>query len=125
MIWTSGDVCLFLFKTFDLNGNFQSEKGHLSLTFTTNKWGSSPGEHFMSLLLLSKSTASLDVLEMVLTSPIEDWADNNDFKFSQSKTVCVHFCRGRGLHPDPYLVLYNNPITPLLLNGNKVPWHFT
>ena len=41
---------------------------------------------------------------------IEDWAENNGFKFSQSKTVCVHFCRRRGLHPDPYLVLYDNPI---------------
>ena len=40
---------------------------------------------------------------------IEDWADNNGFKFSQSKTVCVHFCRRRGFHPDPYLVCYNNP----------------
>ena len=36
--------------------------------------------------------------------------DNNGFKFSQSKTVCVHFCRRRGLHPDPNLVLYKNPI---------------
>ena len=33
---------------------------------------------------------------------IEDWADNNGFKFSQSKTVCVHFCRRRGFHPDPH-----------------------
>ena len=41
---------------------------------------------------------------------IEDWADNNGFELSQSKTVCVHFCRRRGLHPDPYLVLYYNPI---------------
>ena len=40
---------------------------------------------------------------------IEDWADNNGFKSSQSKTVCVNFCRRKGLHPDPYLVLYNNP----------------
>ena len=22
----------------------------------------------------------------------------------------MHFCRKRGLHPDPYLVLYDNPI---------------
>ena len=41
---------------------------------------------------------------------IEDWADNNGFKFSQSKNVCVYFCRRRGLHPDPTLVLYKNPI---------------
>ena len=40
----------------------------------------------------------------------EDWADNNGFTFSQSKNACVHFCRRRGLHPDPYLVLNNNPI---------------
>ena len=41
---------------------------------------------------------------------IEDWADNNGFKSSQSKTVCVHFCRRRGFHPDPYLVFNDNPI---------------
>ena len=41
---------------------------------------------------------------------IEDWAYNNCFKFSQSKTFCVHFCRRRFLHPDPYLVLYDKPI---------------
>ena len=41
---------------------------------------------------------------------IEDWADNNGFKFYQSKTVCVHFYRRRGLPPDAYLVLYNNAI---------------
>ena len=41
---------------------------------------------------------------------IEDWADKNGFKLLQSKTVCVHFCRRRGLHPDPYLALHNNPI---------------
>ena len=32
------------------------------------------------------------------------------FKFSQSKTVCVHYCQRRDLHPDPNLVLYKNPI---------------
>ena len=37
-------------------------------------------------------------------------ADNNCFKFFLSKTVCVHYCQGRGLYPDPYLILYNNPI---------------
>ena len=41
---------------------------------------------------------------------IEDWADNNGFKFSQSKTVCVHFCRRTVLYPDSYVVLYDNPI---------------
>ena len=37
---------------------------------------------------------------------IEDWADDNGYKLSQLKTVCVYYCWGT----DPYLVLYNNPI---------------
>lgn len=32
---------------------------------------------------------------------ITKWGDLNGFKFSTSKTVVVHFCRIRGLHPDP------------------------
>ena len=39
-----------------------------------------------------------------------DWVDNNGFKFSQSKTICVQFCGRRCFHPDSYLVLFNNPI---------------
>ena len=54
----------------------------------------------------------------------EDWADNNGFKFSQSKTVCVHFCRRRGLHPDPYLVLYNNPI-PVKKETSSLAFYLT
>ena len=38
---------------------------------------------------------------------IKDWADNNGFKFSQSKTSVSIFVED---HPDPYLVLYDNPI---------------
>ena len=42
---------------------------------------------------------------------IENWADSNGFQFSQAKNVCVHFCKRRGLHPDHYLVLYNNRVS--------------
>ena len=41
---------------------------------------------------------------------IEKWANKNGFKFSSTKTVCVHFCHRRGLHPDPDLKLYGNLI---------------
>ena len=41
---------------------------------------------------------------------IEDWATNNDFKFSKSKTQCVHFCKLRRIHNDPVLYLYGSPI---------------
>ena len=34
----------------------------------------------------------------------------NGLKFSSSKTVGMHFCNKRRLHPDPELELYNSPI---------------
>ena len=41
---------------------------------------------------------------------IEHWANNNGFKFSKSKTQCVHFCQLRKQHDDPVLTLYGSPI---------------
>jgi ribonuclease HI len=41
---------------------------------------------------------------------LSNWANENGFKFSTTKTVCMHFCNRRGLHPDPVLHLNNNPI---------------
>ena len=32
---------------------------------------------------------------------LSHWADTNGFKFSSSKTVCMHFCRLRSAHPNP------------------------
>jgi ribonuclease HI len=36
---------------------------------------------------------------------LQNWANNNGFKFSDSKTVGMHFCNLRGPHPDPDLFL--------------------
>ena len=41
---------------------------------------------------------------------LQEWADANGFKFSTSKTVCMHFCRLRKHHLDPELFLYGMPI---------------
>ena len=41
---------------------------------------------------------------------IENWALKNGFKFSKSKTQCVHFCQLRRIHDDPQLYLYGSPI---------------
>ena len=41
---------------------------------------------------------------------IEDWALHNSFKFSKSKTHCVHFCQLRKVHDDPELYLYGSLI---------------
>ena len=42
---------------------------------------------------------------------LQHWVDTNGFKFSETKTVCMHFCRLRKVHPDPVL----------LLNGTQIP----
>jgi len=42
---------------------------------------------------------------------LSDWADTNGFKFSSSKTLCMHFCRLHKLHQDPVLIL----------NGSAIP----
>jgi len=36
---------------------------------------------------------------------LADWADTNGFKFSPSKTVCIHFRNLRKPHPQPILLL--------------------
>ena len=41
---------------------------------------------------------------------IEDWATRNGFKFSKSKTQCVHFCQQRKIHNDPSLYIYGSQI---------------
>ena len=38
------------------------------------------------------------------------WATENGFRFSQTKTTCVHFCHKRKLHNDPCLKLERTEI---------------
>ena len=40
---------------------------------------------------------------------IENWATSNGFKFTKSKTQCVHYCQLRKQHDDPVLHLYGSP----------------
>ena len=41
---------------------------------------------------------------------IEDWATENGFMFSNTKSQCVHFCQIRQLHLDPHLTIHGSPI---------------
>ena len=41
---------------------------------------------------------------------IQKWATENGFKFSKSKTVCMHFCHLRKAHNGPVLTLDGKPI---------------
>ena len=41
---------------------------------------------------------------------IQEWTDNNGFKFSAQKTKIVHFCQIQKQHLDPELYIYNEQI---------------
>ena len=58
----------------------------------------------------SKNMFSIERKLQLCLNRLQRWCDENGFKFSKSKTVCVHFCQKRGLHPDPDLLLDGSPI---------------
>ena len=49
-------------------------------------------------------------LQLAINNVLQ-WADTRGFRFSAQKTVAVHFCRLRGVHPDPYLLLYGRRVS--------------
>ena len=55
--------------------------------------------------------ASIERKLQLTINKIVEWAEKNGFRFSTSKTVTVHFCRIRGIHPDP----------DLFLKGQRIP----
>ncbi|MBJ5584688.1 reverse transcriptase family protein, partial [Salmonella enterica subsp. enterica serovar Typhimurium] len=63
---------------------------------------------FVDDLQIFCSSVNMGLAERQLQSAISklsSWTLRNGFVFSSQKTVCVHFCRKRGLHPDPSLRL--------------------
>ena len=58
----------------------------------------------------SKSMRTIERHLQQCINRIEDWALHNGFKFSKSKTQCVHFCQLRKAHNDPELYLYGSLI---------------
>ena len=52
----------------------------------------------------------MNSVERQLQLCLHNWADENGFKFSKIKTVCVHICNKRNPHNDPFLHLYGNQI---------------
>ena len=60
--------------------------------------------------LICYQSKSMNIIERHLQlclNKLSKWADENGFKFSRSKTVCMHFCQLRKFHLDPVLTLNN------------------
>lgn len=71
------------------------------------------GSLYVDDFLICYHSKNMSCLERQLQhclNKIQSWANENGFQFSQSKTVCIHFCHKRIPHPDPELKIYNNII---------------
>ena len=69
---------------------------------------------FVDDLSISFAASRMPTAERKIQLTIDQivkWADMTGFKFSISKTVVVHFCRIRGIHPDP----------DIYLKGQRIP----
>ena len=56
----------------------------------------------------SKNMENIEFRLQKCLNKVETLATENGFKFSKTKTQCVHFCQLRGLHPDPVLNIYGS-----------------
>ena len=58
-------------------------------------------------------SSNMSIIERQLQlclNKLQQWATDNGFQFSKTKTVCMHICQKRGLHLDPQLFLDKRPI---------------
>ena len=51
-----------------------------------------------SITCYFRNMASIERQLQLCLNKVEKWADENGFKFSKTKTVCMHFCNKRKLH---------------------------
>ena len=58
----------------------------------------------------SKHMATIERQLQLNLNKLHKWSLENGFKFSSSKTICMHFCQLRTLHNHPDLTLNNVPI---------------
>jgi len=112
--------CYFLWSRKGVRYNL--EVWHLERL--TRYWPTMPTPTFHSRLPLRQKVPSQSWWKLYQTlrtgnaerhlqrslNKLQEWADSNGFKFSSTKTVCLHFCHLRKLHPDPQLFLNGSPI---------------
>ena len=63
-----------------------------------------------ALCIRAKSLPLAQRLMQLCVNSVQDWVSTNGFKFSTSKTVCMHFCNQRDHFAEPSTLLDKNPI---------------
>lgn len=78
--------------------------------FVANKKSKKSHVDDFTISYSSKNMATIERQIQLCLNKLQVWADQNGFKFSTTKTVCVHFCRQQTLHLDPVLYLKGTEI---------------
>ena len=60
--------------------------------------------------LCIRAKSHLQILMQLCVNSVQDWVSNNGFKFSTSKTVCMHFCNQRKHFAEPSVLFDKNLI---------------
>jgi ribonuclease HI len=55
----------------------------------------------------SKNMVTIERQLQLNLNRLQKWSQQNGFKFSKNKTVCMHFCQLRNFHPEPSLKMDN------------------
>ena len=63
-----------------------------------------------SLCIHAKSLPHAQRLMQLCVNSMQDWVSNNGFKFSTSKTICMHFCNQRKHFAERSILLDKNPM---------------
>ena len=58
-----------------------------------------------------KDMLFIERLLQIAINHITSWTNKSGFNFSADKTSCVHFCRLRGIHPDPEVFINHRQIS--------------
>ncbi|GBL72884.1 RNA-directed DNA polymerase from mobile element jockey [Araneus ventricosus] len=109
-IGLKGNLPLFI-KNFLQTRIFQIRIGNI-LSDNFNQQEGVPQGSVLNDIQIHCAGDDMGVIQRQLQTAINmiDWASTNGFIFSPQKTVCMHFCRRRGLHPDPDFQLNGSPI---------------
>ena len=63
-----------------------------------------------SLAVRGKSLHLVERQLQLYVNAVQNWVSNNGFKFSPSKTECIHFCDQRKVFPEPDIKLNGNSL---------------
>ena len=63
-----------------------------------------------ALCIRAKFLPHAQRLMQLYINSVQDWVSNNGFKFSTSKTVCMHFCNQHKHFAEPSISLVKSPI---------------